>query len=159
MLDTVSLFSCAVYIKSLDPPPLLPPKSSSQRYQRLMRLQVYRLLILTCLFLRINLTLATPLGVGSPQLQNLRVRHDDDHMSVSEEGPLEHINETQILQDHDPDPVAYYEYDYENATPDLSPEVLEGFDIETRHGGLMLFHAFTMVISYLFILPICGFQS
>jgi hypothetical protein len=36
----------------------------------------------------------------------------------------------------------------------LSPEELEGFDIENRHGGLMLFHAFTMIVSYLFILPI-----
>lgn len=95
-------------------------------------------------------------GVGNPMLasRELSKRHGDEAMEHGSGKPLEHIDEAEILQHHDPDPISYYQYDYEGAEPELSSEELTYIRTDSRHGGLMVFHGLALTISYLMVLPI-----
>lgn len=86
-----------------------------------------------------------PSGLGKPSaLRGISARHDE---------AMEHIDESEILQHHDPDPISYYQYDYENAEPDLPVAELANIRTDSRHGGLMVFHTFALTIGYLMVLP------
>jgi hypothetical protein len=86
-----------------------------------------------------------PSGFGKPSASpGIPARHDE---------AMEHIDESEILQHHDPDPISYYQYDYENAEPGLPATELTAIRTDARHGGLILFHAFALTIGYLMVLP------
>jgi hypothetical protein len=97
----------------------------------------------------------------------LAPRHGDEHGhghgGMSGNHPLEHINETEVLMYHDPDPVSYYQYDFagiyipddELANLDSDAERAKVVTSpEGRHGPLAVLHALVMTTSYLFLLPI-----
>ncbi|KAG8835532.1 hypothetical protein FRC17_002761 [Serendipita sp. 399] len=72
---------------------------------------------------------------------------------------LEHIDEAEILQYHDADTLSYYQYDFEGVVLPIPADNSTMTNPEDaphtrRHGGLMIFHAFSMVINYLMVLPI-----
>lgn len=91
-------------------------------------------------------------GVLSAQLvdsstQDLVSRHEEDAHDEHATGPMLHINETSVLETHNPTPISYYAYDFENAS-------IEGVADKTRRGGLMMLHAFSLSFAYLILLPI-----
>lgn len=86
-----------------------------------------------------------PPGLGKPSVsRGISTRHDE---------AMEHIDESEILQHHDPDPISYYQYDHENEEPDIPASELTNIRTDARHGGLMIFHAFALTIGYLMVLP------
>jgi hypothetical protein len=92
-----------------------------------------------------------PSGLGKASAsRGISTRHDE---------AMEHIDESEILQHHDHDPISYYQYDYENAEPDIPAAELTNIRTDARHGGLIIFHAFALTISYLMILPTRQFPA
>ncbi|KAG8810304.1 hypothetical protein FRC19_004631 [Serendipita sp. 401] len=79
---------------------------------------------------------------------------------------LEHIDEAEILQHHDENPISYYQYDFEGAVLDTPADhnrssinataaaTVDEPPKTRRHGGLMIFHGLSMTINYLMVLPV-----
>ncbi|PVG02133.1 hypothetical protein CPB86DRAFT_780552 [Serendipita vermifera] len=126
-----------------------------------MRLRPAALLV----FATTLLTLSSASVLERSRPRQLAARHGDEHgHGITGSKPLEHINETEILQYHDRDPTSYYQYDFEGAVvPDAELDALDDpvgerakvvASPEGRHGTLAVLHALVMVASYLLLLPI-----
>jgi hypothetical protein len=63
----------------------------------------------------------------------------DEHAHMGHAEPLRHINETEILQHHDPDPLSYWAHD--------------GMKNETSYRALMVAHVVGMCLAYWLLLP------
>ncbi|KAG8786343.1 hypothetical protein FRC16_001751 [Serendipita sp. 398] len=84
---------------------------------------------------------------------------------------LEHIDEAEILQHHEENPISYYQYDFEGAVLDTPADhnrssinataaaTVDEPPKTRRHGGLMIFHGLSMTINYLMVLPVCRYFS
>lgn len=93
----------------------------------------------------------------STSSNQLLPRHgDDEHGGGMDDAPLKYLDEAEILAHHDPDPISYYQYDFESAQPELTPDEAARIQTDVRHGSLMMLHAFAMTTSFLMVLPIRG---
>ncbi|KAG1874579.1 hypothetical protein DFJ58DRAFT_757750 [Suillus subalutaceus] len=73
----------------------------------------------------------------------LLVRRDNDHMHMHHGAPLTELNETAIIQWHDPTPPSYWSIDIEDRDPSV-----------VRYPGLMALHVIFMTLAFFVALPV-----